>query len=76
MTTKRTVIGWTIEIQVPYHHSNISRWKAMLVDINGKLLIEDWLFDTEEQALAALKKWSEQHPTINVQMLRSAQDGD
>lgn len=68
----KAVFGWIYEREVPFHHTTVSRCAVVIVDQSGHPLVEDYEFDSKEEAEEALEKWIRTHPFIKVTRLDKA----
>jgi hypothetical protein len=62
----KRVLGWLNEISIPYHHNFISRWLVVLVDQSGRRLVDDWSFESRQEAENALHVWGTTHTNVDV----------
>ena len=71
--TSEVIIGWITEVSVPFHHTYISRWKVVLVDMMGNNLVHDWHLQTRDEAEAAFMNWVETHPNCSVRLIQEVE---
>lgn len=60
------VLMWVTEVEVPFHHSFIKRWEVVIVDFLGNKLVEDWNFDSREEAQEKMSSWEDMHRDFRV----------
>ena len=60
------VLMWVTEVEIPFHHSLVKRWQVIIVDSFGKRLMEDWNFESFEEATEQMRFWEIKHPDVRV----------
>jgi hypothetical protein len=55
---------WIVEIEVPFHHTKISKWEVIIVSKMGEKLVHDRVFSSWKEAAINANRWINTHPEV------------
>lgn len=57
------------QVFLPFRHTVMPRWEVILKNEDGRKMIQDWHYESKEEALSAASVWEKTHPGWEVEYI-------